>query len=91
MTELEYKVYLDLKSSDLRFTQIPSSVRGSLLFKNLQLAKIIDTRKSGRGSTVYVRERVKYDSFFSQHFSEVTGDKVTKAANIQKLRNSKVR
>lgn len=91
MKELEYKVYLELKSNEVPSAQVPMSIRGSLLFKNLQQAKIIDTRKAGRGSIFFVKNRESYDSFFSQHFSEAKGTQITKASNIQKLRDSKAR
>lgn len=91
MRELEYKVYNDLKVKDVPSAQVPKSVRGSLLFKNLQHAKIIDTRKSGRGSIFFVKNKELYDSFFNQHFSETDNTQITKASNILKLRDSKAR
>lgn len=91
MKELEYKVYKGLKTADLPVAQIPKSVRISLLFKNLQRAKIIDTRKSGRGSVFFVKNRELYDSFFNQHFSETDNAPITKASNILRLRDSKAR
>jgi hypothetical protein len=91
MTELEYRVYSALKSNDVPSAQVPKSVRSSLLFKNLQQANIIASRRSGRGSAFYVCNRESYDSFFNQHFSEAGGDQITKASNILKLRDSKAR
>ena len=91
MSELEYKVYKELKVNDVPSTQVPKSVVSSLLFKNLQRAKIIDTKKAGRGSIFFVKNRESYDSFFNQHFSETDSAQITKASNIIKLRDSKAR
>jgi len=91
MKELEYKVYKELKTRSVPSALVPKSVRNSLVFKNLQHAKIIDTRKAGRGSIFFVKDSESYDSFFSQHFSEVDSSLITKASNILKLRDSKAR
>ncbi|MBL7847292.1 MAG: hypothetical protein JNL40_07480 [Cyclobacteriaceae bacterium] len=91
MKELEYKVYKELKMNSVPSAQVPKSVRSSLLFKNLQQAKIIDTKKAGRGSIFFVKDSESYNSFFSQHFSGADSSLVSKASNILKLRDSKAR
>lgn len=91
MKELEYKVYKELKMNSVPSAQVPKSVRSSLLFQNLQQAKIIDKKKAGRGSIFFVKDRESYNSFFSQHFSETDNSLITKASNILKLRDSKAR
>ncbi|MBX2961953.1 MAG: hypothetical protein KF687_05525 [Cyclobacteriaceae bacterium] len=91
MKELEYKVYKELKMNNVPSAQIPKSVKNSLLFKNLQQAKILDTRRAGRGSIVFVKDIEAYDTFFNQHFSEADNVIITKASNILKLRDSKAR
>lgn len=91
MKELDYKIYLELKSKDIPAAKVPTSVRNSLIFKNLQQAKIIDTKKSGRGSIFYIRNREAFDSFFNQHFTETDTTQITKASNILRLRDSKAR
>ncbi|HMV07481.1 MAG TPA: DUF2220 family protein [Cyclobacteriaceae bacterium] len=91
MKELEYKFYVGLKSSDIPMAQVPESIKTSLLFKNLLKTTILDTRKSGRGSVLFVNDRSSFDSFINRHFSEDDIKQVTKALNILKLRDSKAR
>lgn len=91
MKELEYKFYQGLKSKEIPMAQIPASLKNSLLFKNLLKANIIDRKKSGRGSVVFIKDRKLYDSFLSQNFSDDNIKHITKASNIVRLRDSKAR
>ena len=91
MKELEYKFYQGLKSKEIPMTQIPTTLRSSLIFKNLLKASIIDRKKSGRGSVVFVKDGKSYDSFLSQNFSDDDTKHITKASNILRLRDSKAR
>jgi len=91
MKELEYKFYQELKIKEIPMTQIPTSLKNTLVFKNLLRAGIIDGKKSGRGSVLYVKDQNYYESFLSQHFSDDDTKDITKASNILRLRDSKAR
>lgn len=91
MTEIEFKFYREIRSGDIPAGQLPNSIKSSLLFKNLINSKIIDTRKAGRGSLLFVRDKESFDSFYHHHFSEANSGVISKASNIRRLRDSKAR
>jgi 5S rRNA maturation endonuclease (ribonuclease M5) len=91
MTEIEFKFYRELKSSDVPAGQIPAGVKNSLVFKNLLEARIIDARRSGRGSLLYVKNSESFSSFYNHHFSDLDETTISKSSNIRRLRDSKAR
>jgi hypothetical protein len=91
MKELEYKFYSNLKSKEIPMAQVPSGLRNSIVFKNLLRARILDTKKAGRGSILTVKNRKAFESFFGNHFSNTDEKEITKASNIKRLRDSKGR
>jgi hypothetical protein len=91
MKELEYKFYSELRSNEIPLTQVPGGLKNSLLFKNLLRAKILDTKKSGRGSILTINNKEAFESFFANHFTDTEALEITKASNILRLRDSKAR
>lgn len=91
MTEIEFKFYSEIRSGDIKAGQVPNSIKGSLLFKNLIKSKIVDTKKAGRGSLLFVRNKELFESFYHHRFPDADNKVISKASNIRRLRDSKAR
>lgn len=91
MKELDYKFYKELLSRSVSWRAIPNSVKKTLQFQNLLTSKTIDIEKAGRGSKVFIRNRITYESFFAAFFKEDETLPISKSSNIIKFRNSKAR
>jgi hypothetical protein len=91
MKEIDYKVYSELKKGSVSLALVPKTVRISQVFQNLINARVIETEKSGRGSKLFVKNPVAFNSFYDSFFSAEEIETISKYSNIKKLRDSKSR
>jgi len=91
MKEHDYKFYSELRNRTISVNDVPKSVKKSLHYQNLFTSKTLDTKKSGRGSKIFIKNIQSFNSFFSKCFSEDDITAITKSSNIKKLRDSKAR
>jgi hypothetical protein len=91
MKEHDYKFYSGLRNGSISVNNVPKSVKNSLHYQNLFYAKTLDTKKSGRGTIIFIKNLESFEAFFLKYFSADEIGAITKSSNIKKLRDSKAR
>jgi hypothetical protein len=91
MKQIDYNFYTQLQERSISVNKTPKTIKNSPLFKSLLNSGIIDTRKSGRGTILFVNKHEDYGKFLKVHFPISANLTASKANNIKQLKNSKAR